>query len=102
VFVSMEVEHLEHLQECPELFDAYHAGFRAQVSTWSSNPVDLALAWISGKPKVKTVADFGCGDAQLAQKLAASHTVHSFDLVARNKWVTACTMSQVPCPSGAL
>ena len=58
------------MQAQPELFDAYHEGFRAQTRTWASNPVDLALRWIRSKAKLKVVADFGCGDAQLAQELA--------------------------------
>jgi len=49
-----------------------------------------------------TIADFGCGDAKLAQELTTSttytnnFTVHSFDLVSRNDLVTACDMSNVP------
>ena len=39
------------------------------------------------------MADFGCGDAQLAQSVP--HKVHSFDLVALNDHVTSCDMSQV-------
>lgn len=90
------------VQAQPELFDAYHEGFRAQTRTWASNPVDLALQWLRKKPKVKVVADFGCGDAQLAQELRDTHTVHSFDLVARNERVVACTLSDVPLETGAL
>jgi hypothetical protein len=89
------------MQARPELFDAYHEGFRAQTRTWASNPVDVAMRWIRSKPKVQVVADFGCGDAQLARELADSHTVHSFDLVARNEHVVACTLSDVPCATGA-
>ena len=88
------------MQDKPELFDAYHEGFRAQVRTWASNPVDLATQWLRSKPKIRTIADFGCGDAQLAQELSGSHVVHSYDLVARNPHVTACTLSDVPCESG--
>lgn len=39
------------------------------------------------------VADFGCGEAVIAQSIA--NKVHSFDLVARNKFVTACNMAKV-------
>jgi len=40
------------------------------------------------------IADFGCGDARLAQSLP--NKVHSFDLVALNKYVTACDMAHTP------
>ena len=40
------------------------------------------------------VADFGCGEAKIAQILR-DVTVHSFDLVALNEHVTACDMKKV-------
>ena len=40
------------------------------------------------------VADFGCGEAKIAQVLR-DVTVHSFDLVALNEHVTACDMKKV-------
>jgi ribosomal RNA-processing protein 8 len=39
------------------------------------------------------VADFGCGDAKIAQSV--SNNVRSFDLVAVDKHITACDMSKV-------
>jgi len=39
------------------------------------------------------VADFGCGDAKIARSVP--NIVHSFDLVALNKHVTACDMAHV-------
>ena len=39
------------------------------------------------------VADFGCGEAVIAQSV--QNTVYSFDLVAKNKHVTACNMAKV-------
>lgn len=90
------------MQESPELFDSYHEGFRVQAKSWSKNPVQLALKWLRTKPEGWTVADFGCGDAQIAQELCKTHTVHSFDLYSNNKHVTACNMANVPCKTGAL
>lgn len=89
------------MQESPDLFHAYHEGFRVQSQTWKVNPVDLAIKWLQKPPKKCTVADFGCGDAKIAQTLCNTHTVHSFDLFAHNKWVTACNMANVPCKTGA-
>ena len=45
----------------------------------------------------------GCGDAAIAQStLLCSTIVHSFDLVARNDWVTSADMARVPLPEGAV
>lgn len=82
------------------MFDAYHEGFRAQTKGWTQNPVDLAAAWLRTKPPGWVVADLGCGDAQLARELD-THTVLSYDLVARNELVTACNMASIPCEAGA-
>ena len=42
------------------------------------------------------VADFGCGEARLARALVGSATVHSFDLVKVNDFVTECDFSNTP------
>mmetsp|Transcript_5510 Transcript_5510/g.6372 ORF Transcript_5510/g.6372 Transcript_5510/m.6372 type:complete len:364 (-) Transcript_5510:42-1133(-) len=69
----------ERFQKNPELFDQYHEGFRTQVMSWPINPVDVVYKWIlsvnRSRPKEEqkssklTIADFGCGDAKLAEKL---------------------------------
>mmetsp|Transcript_24040 Transcript_24040/g.51896 ORF Transcript_24040/g.51896 Transcript_24040/m.51896 type:complete len:463 (+) Transcript_24040:473-1861(+) len=85
----------EHFTQNPELFDQYHVGFRKQAKEWPSNPVDVIYKKIvngwktNGKKKnekgektndtgdqgrnkkVVVVADFGCGDAKLAERLLA-------------------------------
>lgn len=46
-----------------------------------------------------SVADFGCGEAQLAKDLTPLYpqcSFHSFDLVAANKFITACDIRNVP------
>ena len=58
--------------------------------------MDVASKWLRSKPRGWVIADFGCGEAQLAQELGAHATVHSFDLVSRNARVTACNMAAVP------
>ncbi len=69
----------ERFQKNPELFDQYHEGFRTQVMSWPVNPVDVVYKWILSvnrsrskeeqKNSQLTIADFGCGDAKLAEKL---------------------------------
>lgn len=55
---------------------------------WPANPVDVIVKWLSRQPKEAVVADFGCGDAQIALQ-APQVTIHSFDLVAVRPEVSA-------------
>ena len=51
------------------------------------DPLNLIIAEVKKLPKKAVVADFGCGEARLAQSVHRA-TVHSFDLVAANDKVT--------------
>lgn len=82
----------------PELFDQYHVGFRKQVQSWPVNPVDVIYkkiinGWTKDRQQQQqssnddhnkakqrnnndsctkiVVADFGCGDAKLVERLLA-------------------------------
>ncbi len=120
----------KRFQANPELFEQYHEGFRTQVKSWPVNPIDVIHKWIisyyqKSKKEMEEknrqqlrIADFGCGDAKLAEKLVAfrskSNTkkgkgqtcpfkVHSFDLVSNgNKLITPCDMSNVPLKNGSV
>ncbi|KAL7473342.1 hypothetical protein ACHAXS_013789 [Conticribra weissflogii] len=81
----------KHFTENPDLFEQYHIGFRKQVKEWPVNPVDVIYKKILngwkkqqseidenakrvGKAEIKSriklvIADFGCGDAKLAERL---------------------------------
>ena len=93
----------------PELFDQYHEGFRNQVESWPTNPVHVIVRWIQKyasknfkKNQQVIIADFGCGEAKLAEQLLTStqkeqFKVHSFDLVANgNKFITPCDIANTP------
>ena len=56
---SMVIEGLDLVKNAPELFEAYHAGFRAQVESWPTKPVDVVAALLKRSPKSWIVADFG-------------------------------------------
>ena len=97
----------------PELYEQYHEGFRKQVEQWPVNPVDVMIKTIkssSDYQQTTVVADFGCGDAEIAQQLLrikakgdrCPFVVHSFDLVAGNELVTACDMANTPLPKGTV
>ena len=106
LYTTTSNEAFKRFSSKPELYDQYHEGFRTQVEQWPINPVNVIVKWLSSnfqKHEECVVADFGCGDAELAKKLlAVSHKgkcpfqVNSFDLVASCDLVTACDMSNVP------
>lgn len=90
LYTTRSEEALKLIKDQPELFKAYHDGFRSQVESWPENPVDVffkefafrgskkrvnapgGLPGIntetnSGKTKKQVVlADMGCGEAMLA------------------------------------
>lgn len=93
----------------PELYEQYHEGFRYQVDKWPQNPVNVIVRGLKKMSSARrdtkeiVVADFGCGDAELAKQLLQYYVngscpfkVHSFDLVASCDLVTACDMAKVP------
>ena len=86
---------LRMVEDQPGMFSAYHAGFREQTKEWPVRPVDACLKWLATLPKTLRVADFGCGDAELARR-APQKTVHSFDLESEAEGVVACNMANVP------
>jgi len=93
----------ELFQNDPSLFEAYHKGFRSQAATWPTNPVDEICEFAKSKLSPgSAIGDFGCGDAQIAQNLNKSMTVHSFDLVSVNPLVTACNIAEVPLSDSCL
>ena len=81
-------------EEDPELFRIYHDGFSTQVSKWPVNPLERVISYVNTLPTEMVIADFGCGEAKLAQSVP--HQVFSFDLVACNSQVIACDMANVP------
>ncbi|KAK6186270.1 hypothetical protein SNE40_008340 [Patella caerulea] len=87
-------EALDMFQTDVEAFDIYHKGFQSQVAKWPVNPLDLIIKSIKKLPATHIIADFGCGNATLAQSVP--NKVHSFDLAPLNEFVTVCDVSKVP------
>lgn len=82
LYTKPSQDSFQQFTENPELFDQYHVGFRKQAKEWPVNPVDviykkIVSTWkkeVQGNKKSKqresvVVADFGCGDAKLAERL---------------------------------
>eukprot|EP01095_Lingulamoeba_sp_RSL-Kostka_P000849 TRINITY_DN1111_c0_g1_i1.p1 TRINITY_DN1111_c0_g1~~TRINITY_DN1111_c0_g1_i1.p1 ORF type:complete len:404 (-),score=101.95 TRINITY_DN1111_c0_g1_i1:48-1259(-) len=98
-------------QKDPSLFDMYHEGFSSQVEKWPVNPVDIFIKFLKKQltqlpERHLNIGDFGCGEAIIAKALDNSnlenYTIHSFDLVAVNKYITACDVKNVPLDDGCL
>ncbi len=75
-------------------------GFQQQTAKWPVQPVEVAVRYLHGHGKNTIVADFGCGDAQLAAQ--ARQKVHSLDLVSNTPGVIACNMAHTPLGEAAL
>lgn len=75
-------------------------GFRHQVTSWPSNPVDHYIETLSSYPAHTVIIDLGCGDAALARALIPKgFTVFSYDLVSPNPYVVATDIcSSLPLP----
>ena len=142
LYTKSSQDSFKQFTEQPELFDQYHVGFRKQAKEWPVNPVDIIYKRIvttwkkefqakkgqKSKTENVVVADFGCGDAKLAERLlsltidsngqlvnkppskgrkrkqnndktSCPFQCHSFDLVSGgNPLVTPADISNVPLP----
>jgi len=88
---------LQMFKDDPEAFFMYHEGYADQVRKWPLNPLDLIVKSIAKRKDSPVVADFGCGEAKLAERLESRcQKIHSFDLVAKNDRVTVCDFSRTP------
>ena len=96
LYTTTGEEGLALVKDSPELFEAYHAGFRSQVESWPTKPVHVIAKILQKSPKNWIVADFGCGDAELSR--IVRQKCHSFDLQTPEDApeVVACNMSDVP------
>ncbi|XP_031628029.1 ribosomal RNA-processing protein 8 [Contarinia nasturtii] len=90
-------EAINVFKEDDSAFNTYHDGYRAQVKQWPINPLDRIINSIKKLPINYVVADFGCGEARLAESV--TQKCYSFDLVATNKKVIACNMAHTPLSS---
>ena len=100
LYTRPSAEAVQLFADEPELYEAYHEGFRLQAARWPQRPVQVIADWMCKQPRNWVVADLGCGDAELA--VSVPHRVHSFDLVAANHTVVACDISNVPLGDGSV
>ncbi|KAJ4440853.1 hypothetical protein ANN_10700 [Periplaneta americana] len=100
LYTSSSKDAKEYFQRDPDAFHTYHEGYQQQVRQWPINPLDVIIKSLKKMSPKLVVADFGCGDARLAQSLP--NKVHSFDLVAVCEEVTACDMAHTPLSSSSV
>ncbi|MBD2129458.1 zinc-ribbon domain-containing protein [Microcoleus sp. ZQ-A2] len=85
----------QRLQANPEEWAHYHTLYQESRTTWSVIPYEEMIRWCQQRSGY-AIADFGCGEAKLAEAVSDRHTVYSFDHVAINNNVIACDMAHVP------
>jgi ribosomal RNA-processing protein 8 len=90
-------ETFQQFQKEPGLFDAYHQGFRDQVEKWPTDPVNDVISFLSTRPLLKTIADFGCGEAKIGRSdKLRDKTILNFDLISKEVEgvkITACDIT---------
>lgn len=129
LYTTPSAHSLSLFSENPEMFHEYHEGFRRQVEVWPENPVDTYIEQIQKRGKVKAlprgqkasdadpsstallplprtegtcyIADLGCGDAMLTQKLEKDKKklkvqVFSYDLQNPSPFVTKADIANLP------
>ena len=98
LYKSSSEEALNYFKSNEEDFLVYHKGFSTQSKKWPENPNDIILkSLMLPKYKSKIIADIGCGEAKIAQKLVPlGYNVYSYDLVSINKYVTVADMKKLP------
>ncbi|KAJ7276269.1 methyltransferase-domain-containing protein, partial [Mycena haematopus] len=90
----------ELMQKDPKVYEEYHTGFRHQVQSWPTNPVQHYISVLSTYPAKTIIADLGCGDAAMARSLIPKGlNVLSFDLVSDGAFVVEADIcDKIPLP----
>jgi len=85
----------ERLNQDPTEWANYHTLYRQAREAWAVVPFERIGNWICQLPKNRVVADFGCGEDLLGQRLRlAGYQVHSFDHVAISDDVVRCDIGE--------
>ncbi|MEL6229167.1 MAG: DEAD/DEAH box helicase [Cyanobacteria bacterium J06627_3] len=93
----------ERLRNNPEEWCFYHTRMDELEVNWQVNPREECINHLKiNLPAGSVIADFGCGQAKLAEALKEIHTVHSFDHVAINRSIIACDMLSTPLDDDTL
>jgi len=88
------------MRDDPKMFEEYHVGFRHQVQSWPTNPVDHYTSALSNYPPRTIIVDLGCGDGALAKLLIPKGLiVMAFDFVSDGAFVVEADICRrLPLP----
>ena len=89
------------LEANPEEWAHYHTMYQSLRESWEVVPFKEEIRWLEQREGY-TVADFGCGEAMIAEAVGERHQVFSFDHVAINDNVRACDITAVSLDDGSL
>lgn len=84
------------LTEDPAEWHRYHALYREARKKWEVVPAYEFARWLNERKRPCVVADMGCGEMLLAERVTADHTILPFDHVAFDARVTACDIADLP------
>ena len=131
LYTTSSLDSFRLFQDNPEMFEEYHLGFRRQVAVWPENPVDGYIQELKRRGKIKappkrterrtedgqkplpriegvcTIADLGCGEAQLARSMEEftgrlKMRILSYDLSSPNAFVTQADIAHLPLADGSV
>jgi hypothetical protein len=91
----------ERLQADRSQWEEYHSLYRDARESWLVVPAYEIADRINVHTRGKAIADLGCGEKLLSEKLDAHHVVSSFDHVAFDDTVTACDITDLPVEDGS-
>ena len=84
------------LIEDPTEWKRYHSLYRAARKDWTTVPAFVFANWLKSRSDRRRVADLGCGEMLLADRVGERHEILAFDHVAFDDRVTVCDISEVP------
>ncbi|WP_328436199.1 zinc-ribbon domain-containing protein [Nocardia puris] len=84
------------LTEDPSEWHRYHDLYSQARQSWEVVPAYEFADWLNQRRRSCVVADLGCGQMLLADRVTADHTILAFDHVAIDERVTVCDIAEVP------
>ncbi|NUS42157.1 MAG: DEAD/DEAH box helicase family protein, partial [Mycobacteriaceae bacterium] len=84
------------LVEDPSEWRRYHDLYSEARQSWEVVPAYEFADWLNQRRRSCVVADLGCGQMLMADRVTASHTILAFDHVAIDERVTVCDIAEVP------
>jgi hypothetical protein len=84
------------LAENPAEWRRYHDLYTEARRRWDTVPAYEFAKWLNDGRRPCVVADLGCGEMLLADRVTSGHTILPFDHVAFDDRVTVCDIAAVP------